>query len=150
MRHTDAGLAIPDFPLMFGGLVPDHWDSQIAIHFAHRVGAVVVALSVLAAAARVWAHHKSDAGLTTPAVVLVALVAVQMALGRITVLSGRAVSINSLHVVFGALVLATSLVITLRSWRTRFACAPVMSRLDAPTVHGVGLRADGANQGARA
>ena len=25
MRHTGAGLAIPDFPLMFGGIVPDHW-----------------------------------------------------------------------------------------------------------------------------
>jgi heme A synthase len=23
MRHTGAGLAIPDFPLMFGGIVPD-------------------------------------------------------------------------------------------------------------------------------
>ena len=39
MRHTGAGLAIPDFPLMFGHLVPDHWDAGIAVHFAHRVGA---------------------------------------------------------------------------------------------------------------
>ena len=42
MRHTGAGLAIPDFPLMFGHLVPPHWDPKIAIHFAHRVGALVV------------------------------------------------------------------------------------------------------------
>ena len=28
MRHTDAGLAIPDFPLAFGHLVPPHWDRQ--------------------------------------------------------------------------------------------------------------------------
>ena len=42
MRHTGAGLAIPDFPLMFGDLVPTHWDPKIAIHFAHRVGALVV------------------------------------------------------------------------------------------------------------
>ncbi len=51
MRHTGAGLAIPDFPLMFGGLVPDHWDSEIAVHFAHRVGALVVALAIMATAA---------------------------------------------------------------------------------------------------
>src|SRR5712691_11099176 len=44
MRHTGAGLAIPDFPLMFGGLVPDHWSAKIAIHFAHRVGALLVTL----------------------------------------------------------------------------------------------------------
>src|SRR5881396_3521637 len=33
MRHTGAGLAIPDFPLMFGRLVPDHWSGAIAVHF---------------------------------------------------------------------------------------------------------------------
>ena len=43
MRHTDAGLAIPDFPWAFGRLVPPHWSPQIAIHFAHRVGALIVA-----------------------------------------------------------------------------------------------------------
>jgi heme A synthase len=45
MRHTGAGLAIPDFPLMFGHLVPDHWDPKIAVHFAHRAGALVVTSS---------------------------------------------------------------------------------------------------------
>ena len=57
MRHTGAGLAIPDFPLMFGHLIPDHWDPKIAIHFAHRVGALVVTLAVLATAGHVWYHH---------------------------------------------------------------------------------------------
>ena len=47
MRHTDAGLAIPDFPWMFGHLVPDHWDPKIAIHFAHRVGALCVTVMLL-------------------------------------------------------------------------------------------------------
>jgi len=44
----------------------------------------------------------------------------QMTLGGMTVLSRRDMWINSLHVVCGALVLTTSLVITLRSWRLRF------------------------------
>ncbi len=61
MRHTGAGLAIPDFPLMFGHLIPDHWDPKIAIHFAHRVGALVVTLAILATAAHVW-YHASRAG----------------------------------------------------------------------------------------
>src|SRR5215510_4716371 len=47
MRHTGAGLAIPDFPLMFGHVVPDHWDPRIAVHFAHRLGALVVTLLVI-------------------------------------------------------------------------------------------------------
>ena len=120
MRHTGAGLAIPDFPWMFGHVVPDHWSGLIAIHFAHRVGALVVLLAILATSGHVWYHHPEQSEVTRPTTLLVALVAVQITLGALTVLSGRDVSINSAHVVCGALVLATSLVLTLRSWRTRF------------------------------
>jgi cytochrome c oxidase assembly protein subunit 15 len=119
MRHTDAGLAIPDFPLMFGGLIPDHWDSKIAVHFAHRVGALVVTIAVLATAGHVWYHHPRRE-LRVPAMLMVGLVVVQVTLGALTVLSQRQVWINSFHVVCGALVLTSSLVLTLRSWRIRF------------------------------
>ena len=44
MRHNDAGLAIPDFPLAFGHVLPPAWNAKVAIHFAHRVGAVIVTL----------------------------------------------------------------------------------------------------------
>jgi cytochrome c oxidase assembly protein subunit 15 len=121
MRHTDAGLAIPDFPLMFGGLLPDHWDPKIAIHFSHRLGALVVSLAALATAAHIWHQHSRVRALTRPAALLAALIALQVTLGAFTVLSGLHVAINSAHVVCGALVLTTSLVITLRSWRIRFA-----------------------------
>jgi cytochrome c oxidase assembly protein subunit 15 len=121
MRHTEAGLAIPDFPLMFGGLLPDRWDARIGVHFAHRVGAVVVTFAILATAARVWRHHGLQRSLSRPALALVVLVAVQFTLGALTVLSRRHVAINSAHVVCGALVLATSLVVTLRSWRVKFS-----------------------------
>jgi cytochrome c oxidase assembly protein subunit 15 len=121
MRHTNAGLAITDFPLMFGHLVPDHWDSKIAIHFAHRAGAILVTLAILATSSHVWYHHRRRRELTRPATLLPALVAVQIALGGLTVLSHRDVWINSLHVVCGALVLTTSLVLTLRAWRVKFA-----------------------------
>ena len=107
MRHTGAGLAIPDFPLMFGHLVPDHWDAKIAIHFAHRVGALVVALASSPTAAHVWYHHRGPAGADAARRrCSLALVAVQVTLGALTVLSRRDVWINSVHVVCGALVLA--------------------------------------------
>ncbi len=122
MRHTGAGLAIPDFPLMFGHLWPTHWDPKIAIHFTHRVGALLVTLAVLATATTVFART-SISELRRPALLLVALVAVQVCLGAFTVLSRRDVWINSLHVVCGALVLTTSLVLTLRTWREKFAAA---------------------------
>jgi len=128
MRHTEAGLAIPDFPLMFGHVIPDHWDPKIAIHFAHRVGALIVTLAIVATSGHIWFHHRGRRELTRPAAFVVALVALQITLGALTVLSRRAVAINSAHVVCGATVLATSLVITLRSWRLRFA-----SDMNAPT-----------------
>jgi cytochrome c oxidase assembly protein subunit 15 len=119
MRHTGAGLAIPDFPWMFGHLVPDHWSSAIAIHFTHRVGALLVTLGILTVFAYVWSHHRGRRELMRPATLIVALVATQVTLGALTVLSRRDPWINSVHVVCGAMVLATSLVLTLRSWRTR-------------------------------
>jgi len=134
MRHTGAGLAIPDFPLMFGRLVPDHWDPKIAIHFAHRAGAVIVTLAIVATARDVWRHHRRRRELTRPAALLLVLVAAQVTLGGLTVLSQRDVSINSLHVVCGALVLATSLVLTLRTWRVRFA-TPTTVRLKADATY---------------
>jgi sirohydrochlorin ferrochelatase len=52
---------------------------------------------------------------------LLALLASQITLGAYTVLTAKHYIINSLHVVNGALVLVTSLVLTLRAHRSRFA-----------------------------
>ena len=121
MRHTGAGLAIPDFPLAFGHLLPPQWDSKIAIHFAHRVGAATISLLVLATTGHVFFHHRRRAEWRRPAMLLLALVVLQITLGALTVLSQKQFVINSLHVVNGALVLVTSLVLTLRAHRSRFA-----------------------------
>jgi cytochrome c oxidase assembly protein subunit 15 len=134
MRHTGAGLAIPDFPLMFGGLLPDHWDAKIAIHFAHRAGAAAVTLAILATAGHVCYHHPRRPELARPAGLLIALVAVQITLGALTVLTRRDIWINSLHVVCGALVLTTSLVLTLRTWRVKFT-VPVSAASPSGLAH---------------
>jgi cytochrome c oxidase assembly protein subunit 15 len=117
MRHTGAGLAIPDFPLMFGHVIPDHWSGAIAIHFTHRVGALLVTMAVLTLFTHVRSRYRDRPELMRPAALIVALVAVQVTLGALTVLSRRDPWTNSFHVVCGALVLTTSLVITLRTWR---------------------------------
>jgi cytochrome c oxidase assembly protein subunit 15 len=126
MRHTGAGLAIPDFPWMFGHVVPDHWSAAIAIHFTHRVGALLVTLTILTLFAHVRSRYRDRSELMRPAILIVALVAAQVTLGALTVLSRRDPVINSVHVVCGALVLTTSLVLTLRSWRGAFADGPVL------------------------
>src|SRR5688572_5619781 len=123
MRHTDAGLAIPDFPLAFGHLIPPHWDPKIAIHFAHRVGALVASALILAAVGHVFYHHRGHGTLVRPAILLVTLLTIQVTLGAFTILTAKHYVINSLHVVTGACVLATSLILTLRTHRTLFMAA---------------------------
>jgi heme a synthase len=125
MRHIEAGMAIPDFPLSFGSLVPPFWNSSIAVHFAHRAGAIVVTLAVLASAGHVWYHHRSSRELVRPAALLVLFVLVQVALGAFVIWSGLQPLVNTAHVVNGALVLATSLVLTLRSRRIAFGVEDV-------------------------
>jgi cytochrome c oxidase assembly protein subunit 15 len=119
MRHTGAGLAIPDVPLMFGHLVPNHWSPGIAVHFGHRLGAVLVATAATATVVEIWRHHRDRAELIAPARLLLTIVVTQVTLGGSVVLSGLQPWVNSIHVVTGAAVLATSLVIALRSWQSR-------------------------------
>jgi cytochrome c oxidase assembly protein subunit 15 len=120
MRHVGAGLAIPDFPLSFGHLLPPHWSAPVALHFAHRMGAVLVAMAIVASSAHVWYHHPRRRELVRPATLLVLFVGVQITLGAFVVWSGLQPIVNTAHVVNGALVLGTSIVLTLRSFRLRF------------------------------
>ncbi|MBI2835416.1 MAG: heme A synthase [Acidobacteria bacterium] len=130
MRHTGAGLAIPDFPLSFGALVPPRWTMAIAINFIHRIGAVVVAVLVCSTFIRVFARHKDRLELVKPTVLAVLLVAAQITLGAMTVLTKKAVEVNTAHVATGAVLLATCLLLTLRVHRTR---------LDEVAAHDQGL-----------
>ena len=118
MRHTDAGLAIPDFPLAFGHLIPPHWDPKIAIHFAHRVGALIASVLIVATAGHVFYHHRGRVDLVRPSILLLVLLTMQITLGAYTVLTEKHYVINSLHVVTGASVLVTSLVLALRVHRS--------------------------------
>jgi cytochrome c oxidase assembly protein subunit 15 len=123
MRHTEAGLAIPDFPWAFGQLLPPHWDAKIAIHYAHRVGALLVSAMILGTTLHVFVRERSRRELVRPSVLLLALLAVQVTLGAFVIWSGKQFVINSLHVMTGASVLSTSLVLTLRAHRRRFAAS---------------------------
>ena len=142
MRHNDAGLAIPDFPLAFGRLIPPVWNAQVGIHFAHRVGALCVSIAILATAGHVFYHHGRRFELSRPAFFLVLLLLVQVTLGAYVIWSGKNPLINTTHVVNGALVLGTSLMLTLRSYRIGFErlVQPIVQRTPAPGPHMQGAR----------
>jgi heme A synthase len=116
MRHAGAGLAIPDFPLSFGRLVPTEIDFAIGIHFAHRVGALVVTAAVITTIVTVFKYSRGRLSATIPAVAMSCLVILQVTLGAAVVLTGKGVLVNTAHVATGAALLATSLVLSLNSW----------------------------------
>ena len=121
MRHTGAGLAIPDFPLAFGGIVPPHWTPAIVTHFSHRIGALTVTVLLLATAGHVFYHHPRRTELRRPAILALVLLTLQITLGALNIWTGLHFIINSLHVVTGASILGTSLVLALRAHRGRFS-----------------------------
>jgi heme a synthase len=120
MRHTGAGLAIPDFPLAFGQMLPPQWSSAIAINFAHRVGALVVTVLIALLVGHVFGRHRDTRALDVPAILLTLLLLMQVTLGALVIWTRRDMYVNSAHVMTGALVLATTLVIALRAHRNLF------------------------------
>jgi len=116
MRHTDSGLAIKDFPLAFGRIIPPFTSSHVAIHFSHRVGAVLVASMIVWTFYRIRHDYRDYSLLSRPASLLFSLLWVQLLLGASTVWSQKGVIITTTHVVTGALVLGTSVLLTLRAY----------------------------------
>ena len=138
MRHSDAGLAIPDFPTSYGHLLPPttldasfrasaihEYGTQLGlnrvtlfqiwIHFAHRVGAVVVTTAVISLATFIFLRLGKYPAFNRPALAAVALLIVQVTLGILTVLLRKPADIASAHVAIGALLLVTNWTIAMRA-----------------------------------
>jgi cytochrome c oxidase assembly protein subunit 15 len=104
MRHTGAGLAIPDFPTSFGGLLPTFEEISrpgVPIHLAHRLGALVVVVLV-AFAARALSALPGPLFPTLGAA-WAALVCLQAFLGASSIWSAKAVPLTVAHLAVGAL-----------------------------------------------
>jgi cytochrome c oxidase assembly protein subunit 15 len=117
MRNMGAGLAIPDFPLNYGHLIPPGWSYHIAVSFAHRCGALAVTILIVWTVARIARLHRDEPLLLRPAIGLLMLLAIQITLGALTIWSRRAVLPTTAHVAVGAAVLATAFTLTIRAAR---------------------------------
>jgi len=121
LRHFGAGLAIPDFPLSFGRVIPVFSSFEIGAAFVHRAGGFIVAAAVIAMAIRLLRYEREHP-LRGIAHLLLLVVFAQVLLGGYVIWSGKQPHITSLHVVTGAFTLALSLVLTLSArtlaWRT--------------------------------
>lgn len=124
--------------LLFGAVLR-HTGSRLDAHVAL---AALVAVHVLSLFARIFRNHRDQPALVHPAAILTGFMALQLALGlgsylvRFTRLGASlalfGVMVTTAHVVIGALVLAFSLMLTLRSHRMLQLPAPVEDRGFSP------------------
>lgn len=144
MRHTESGLAIPDFPLAYGQIVPslspdamaayntqllhDNYriaadgpilQGQVVVHLLHRFWAVVVSLAAIWTAVKAFGSAQTSPRFKFFGVVLLVELAVQITLGALTVLSRKEVDITTAHVANGALLLVTSALLLFHVVRLR-------------------------------
>jgi cytochrome c oxidase assembly protein subunit 15 len=118
IRHEYIGLAIPDFPTSQGHWIPSFDSWAEAMNASHRLTAAGIVTLAFILGFRMLTRHGSDGWLANPAKLLMAAVCLQVVLGGLAIWSKLQPLVATSHVAGGALVLATSVVLALRTRRT--------------------------------
>jgi cytochrome c oxidase assembly protein subunit 15 len=127
MRHTGSGLAIPDFPLAFGQMIPSFSSEKIIIHFAHRLGATVASGMIIWTFSRIVRRYRNQRALVRPVVAMLIFLGIQISLGALAVWTSKAVIPATAHVAIGAIILGTSVLLTLRAYAMASVEIPALS-----------------------
>ncbi|MDX2080102.1 MAG: COX15/CtaA family protein [Terrimicrobiaceae bacterium] len=137
MRHEHAGLAIKDFPLAYGAVIPDTSAEAIArinvereaagemptnaefiwVQMAHRAVAVLIVVAVGVVTWRAF-HFANARVIRGWSVAWAACVAGQIVLGAWTIWSNKAADIATSHMALGALTLLLGVVFCFRLFRS--------------------------------
>jgi len=139
MRHQHAGLAIPDFPLVYGKIWPAvDSDSilrfnqmrteimtanpitafQVELQMVHRLVAMLILAAILTAAWKTKKFLGWNSLLTKISLAAVGLIAIQILLGAATIWTNKSADIATAHVAVGALSFLAAVMLVLVSWRT--------------------------------
>ena len=114
MRHNGAGLAIPTFPYSTpdNHWLPGGWNFPVAIHFAHRVMAVILAIALTVFAFVIRRDRAATVAMKAGASALISLMVLQILLGAQIIWTFRKPEMTTGHVVVGALTLAVTFWLT--------------------------------------
>lgn len=105
VRHSGAGLACPDFPTCLGYWIPPQLSGIILNHFVHRVVAYIITLAVLVLL--VSSYISRDLRIyRKELLILICLIAVQIALGVGVVQTKLNFAVTALHLSFALLILS--------------------------------------------
>jgi cytochrome c oxidase assembly protein subunit 15 len=136
MRHEHAGLAIPDFPLAYGEILPDTAPAaleaintkrladdlvptsatQIWIQMAHRGVAIGIFLAVAAVALRSLRNLVARRASLWSCIWLL-MIFCQVLLGAWTIWSNKAADVATIHMALGALSLFLGVIFSFRLYR---------------------------------
>jgi heme a synthase len=154
MRHQHAGLAIPDFPLAYGKLWPATDSASVALYNQHRIEVLaanpitgmqivlqmlhrLLALVILCAVAySAWITRRqlgSRDPLARFSLVWLGLILIQALLGAATIWSNKAADIATLHVMVGALSLASGAILGILALRRTEPTADQEARVPVRT-----------------
>ncbi|HEY0792515.1 MAG TPA: COX15/CtaA family protein [Chthoniobacterales bacterium] len=156
MRHSHAGLAIHDFPTVYGGVLPpldagslerinqargasgtEPFTSSglILLQYVHRIWAVAVTLGIFCIGAVTWRQRELPALLRRLASTWVLLVTAQFVLGAWTIWSNKAADVATGHVLLGALTLVTGVLFSVTlvrlGQRAAWRRSPISTRLES-------------------
>ncbi len=150
MRHQHRDLSITDFPTAYGQWIPDTSAAAVAkinaardalgmsdvsaaqiwLHMAHRFGALLVTLGVLAFF--ITAHRGHNSLLRKLSVAWMFALALQISLGAWTIWSNKAADVATTHVAVGAIMFALGVINCATCLRAGEEIVP--RRLSSPDV----------------
>ncbi len=116
VRITGSGLGCPDWPLCQGRVVPQLQGATL-IEFSHRITSTIVTVLVLLSALIAWRRYRNEKFIFRPAVLAVALLALQIVLGGITVLLELPPAIVGIHLGNALLLFASVIIAAMFAWR---------------------------------
>ncbi len=133
VRVTGSGLACPDWPACYGGLIPagdfgGFAAHQVWLEWSHRLVAALIGFVILGYAAVAWRRYRERTRIWLPAVLSIPLLALQVALGGLTVTEQLEALIVTLHLATAMLILMLIAI----SWLGAFDWRPVGPDDDTP------------------
>lgn len=158
MRHQHAGLSIPDFPLAYGKLWPATDAASVArynaqrveitdinpitafqidLQMVHRLAALLILTAVGFSA---WRARRS--AMARSSAFWLGLILLQACLGAATVLSNKAADVATVHVLVGAISLATGAILSIIVFRfPQLAASKAPALANGPAVNVKGAAA---------
>ncbi len=126
VRVTDSGLACPDWPGCYGGVLPsgdfgEFAAYQVWLEWTHRLVAALIGFVIIGYAIYALLRRRHQVGVWAPAAVAVGMLAVQIVLGGLTVTERLEAAIVTAHLAVAMLIV----LLMTASWLGAFGWRPV-------------------------